>query len=141
MLAGLAWPDLRAFPVNHRGRRFIVSVWGDLRRSADPLVVAGFASIGKIVELAADIANRQSTPHLRVLLGTEPFSSQRTTFGSRQCVPSATRYAATGSSGISLLLSATIVFATQAIDDGWFEVRSLPGRTGCTPRSTSATTR
>ncbi len=31
--------------------------------------------------------------------------------------------------GVSLLQSATIVRAIQALDDGWFDVRALPGRT------------
>lgn len=129
MLAGLDWPDLSGFPVNHPGSSVSSPVWGDLTSSEDPLVVAGFASIGKIIELTADVASRHSTPRLRVLLGTEPFSSQRVTFGSTDASfdDEVRRY--WFEQGVSLLLSAKIVVAIQAIDDGWLEVHFLPGRT------------
>ncbi len=127
--AAMRWPDPRDSPVNHPGSRVRDTVWADLTRSTDPLVVAGFASIAKIIDLAHDVAQAQETPRLRVLLGTEPFTTERLAFGSADAsfTEEVRRYWIE-EHGVSLLQSATIVETIQALDDGWFDVRALPGR-------------
>lgn len=47
-LASRPWPDPARFPVNHAGGRVRQQVWGDLVGSSDPVVVAGFSSIGEL---------------------------------------------------------------------------------------------
>jgi hypothetical protein len=129
-LSSLAWPDSDRFPVNHAGARVWDLVWSDLTRSQGGLVVAGFASIAKIVELVAARASREEPGHVRVLLGSEPFGTDRVSFGSASAsfTDDVRRYWVE-QRGVSLRLSAKIVEALRALDEGWLEVRFVPGRT------------
>jgi hypothetical protein len=68
-LASRAWPDPSRFPVNHSSGRVRQQVWADLTRSINPTVIAGFSSIGQLIELIAAWANEQQEGSLRVLLG------------------------------------------------------------------------
>ena len=120
----------RVLPVNHANGSVRDHLWQDLLSSRAPLVLAGFASISKIIELVAAAARKPDCGSVRVLLGTEPFATERVAFGS----PSAAfteevRKYWIEQHGVSLLLSAKIVQTIQALDDGWFEVRFVPGRT------------
>jgi superfamily II DNA or RNA helicase len=129
-LSALPWPDSDRFPVNHAGAHVWDLVWSDLTRSRGGLVVAGFASIAKIVELVAARASRAEPGHLRVLLGTEPFSTERVSFGSVSAsFTTDVRQYWVEQRGVSLRLSAKIVQALRALDEGWLEVRFVPGRT------------
>lgn len=83
-LASRAGPDTARFPVNHAGSHVRQQVWGDLVGSSDPVVVAGFSSIGVLIDLAAAWAHRQREGSLRVLLGSEPFATERSSFSSAQ---------------------------------------------------------
>ena len=129
-LGQMQWPDPGLLSVNHANGSVRDHVWQDLVSSREPLVLAGFASITKIVELVAAAARKPDSGSVRVLLGTEPFATERVAFGS----PSAAftdevRKFWIEQQGVSLLLSAKIVQTIQALDDGWFEVRFVPGRT------------
>lgn len=130
-LASMRWPDPDAVPVNHSGSHVRDSVWTDLVRSGAPLIVAGFASIANIIELVHAAAGQHvASPRLRVLLGTEPFLSERVTFGSSETVfTEEVRQYWIEEHRVSLLLSAKIVVALDALDRGWLDVRFLPGRT------------
>ena len=129
-LSSLPWPDPDRFPVNHAGARVRDPVWSDLTLSQRGVVVTGFASIVKIVELAAARGSRTEPGHLRVLLGTEPFSTERISFGSASAsFTDDVRQYWVEQRGVSLRLSAKIVQALRALDEGWLEVRFVPGRT------------
>lgn len=127
-LAAMAWPSSSLFPTNHAQSRVADHVWPDLATSKRPLAVAGFASLAQIVELAAA---RTDTPgQLRVLLGSEPFTTTRVSFGS----PSAAfteqvREYWTQQRGVSLRLSAKIVQAIHACETRALDVRFVPGDT------------
>ena len=83
-LAGRPWPDPARFPVNHAGSHVRQQVWGDLVGSSDPVVIAGFSSIGELIDLATAWAHRQHEGSLRVLLGSEPFATERSSFASAE---------------------------------------------------------
>jgi hypothetical protein len=129
-LSSLDWPASDRFPVNHGGARVWDLVWSDLTRSHGGLVVAGFASIAKLVELVAARAPREEPGHVRVLLGTEPFGTDRVSFGSAAAsFTNDVRRYWVEERGVSLRLSAKIVEALRALDEGWLTVRFVPGRT------------
>lgn len=129
-LGQMRWPDSRAFPVNHAGARVRDHVWTDLISSNSPLVLAGFASISKMIELVAAAAHKVDPGIVRVLLGTEPFGTDRVTFGSSSAAfTQEVRTYWIEEHGVSLLLSAKIVQTIKALDAGQFEVRFVPGRT------------
>jgi hypothetical protein len=126
-LGRMSWPDAAQFPVNHSGAKVESVVRPDLLASASVLVVAGFASIAEIVEL---VAARHSDPRfgVRVLLGTEPFSSQRTSFGSTAAAfDDEVRRYWIEEQNISLRLSAKVVQTLQALEEGHLSVRFVPG--------------
>ena len=129
-LGQLRWPPDDEFLVNHVGARVRDRVWRDLTSSRAPLVLAGFASITKIIELVAAAAKKDDPGNVRVLLGSEPFTTDRVTFGA----PSAAftdevRTYWMEQHGVSLLLSAKIVQTIEGLDAGWVEIRFVPGRT------------
>src|SRR3954447_15730716 len=129
-LGDASWPPFSAFPVNHGNARVRDHVWADLATSARPLVVAGFASIAKILELVAAAGSRTESGEVRVLLGSEPFASERIAFGSPSAAFSdEVRRYWLEERGVSLLLSAKVIQTIQALDAGWFKVRFVPGRT------------
>ncbi|WP_020143459.1 SNF2-related protein [Terracoccus sp. 273MFTsu3.1] len=130
LLGRMRWPDPTLFPVNHFGSRVRDQVWRDLVSSQSPLVLAGFASITKIIELVAALGHKPEPRSVRILLGTEPFATERVSFGSSaKAFTDDVRAYWMEQHGVSLLLSAKIVHAIEALDAGWFEVRFVPGRT------------
>lgn len=83
-LGHMRGPDPTLFPVNHSGSRVQDLVWRDLVSSQSPLVLAGFASITKIIELVAALGHDPEPASVRILLGTEPFATERVSFGSSE---------------------------------------------------------
>jgi len=116
--------------VNHAQGRVRDQVWADLIATSEALVVAGFASIAKVIELVAAHAQRVDPSHIRVLLGTEPFGTERVDFGSAgSAFSDEVRRYWLDERGISLRLSAKIVQTLRALDDDWLQVRFVPGST------------
>lgn len=126
-LAGLDWPAAFHFPVNHTGTRVRETVWRDLSTSADPLVVAGFSSIAELVDLIAAWERQSAAGQARVLLGSEPFASARSSFASTDVAftDEVRRYWL--EEGISLRLSAKVLQVIQALDNHRMLVRSIGG--------------
>ena len=129
-LAAQDWPEVSRFPVNHASARVRDLVWEDLMSSRDVLIVAGFASIAQLIELVGKRVNTSKPGQVRLLLGTEPFSTERVTFGSPSAVfTDEVREYWLEQRGVSLHLSAKIVQTLTALDQGWFDVRFVPGGT------------
>lgn len=126
-LSARQWPPGTAFPVNHARATVGTGVRADLARSPHPLLVTGFASIARLIEFVAD---RPVEVHgqVRLLLGTEPFTTQRVTFGSTTATfDTEVRRYWIEEQGVSLLLSAKIVQTLQALEAGRLSVRFVPG--------------
>jgi superfamily II DNA or RNA helicase len=128
LLAGRAWPDAARFPVNHAGARVRSTLWSDLVESPSPTIVAGFSSIAQLIDLLADWGRRPTAEQARVLLGTEPFATDRLQFTS----PKATftdevRSYWLEERGISLRLSSKILEVIQALDQNRLQVRYVHG--------------
>ncbi|MFP5487233.1 MAG: SNF2-related protein, partial [Acidimicrobiia bacterium] len=98
----------------------------DLVGSGDPLVVAGFSSISRFVDLAHDWATRQSTGTLRFLIGSEPFDTERTSFAAPevQFTEEVWRYW-TEEHGVSIRQSARIIEVIALLDAGRIDARFL----------------
>ncbi len=104
-------------------------MWADLVASASPLVVAGFSSIASLVDLVAAWDSRAGIGQARVLLGTEPFASNRVSFASRAAAfTDEVRRYWLEQEGISLRLSAKVVQVIAAVDAGRLDVAYIPGR-------------
>ncbi len=90
-LSRLAWPPQGRFPVNHHQARVGDVVIRDLTSSESPLLIAGYSSIGALIEQVADWhgARIDSSGSIRLLLGSEPFltASPRYSY-SGACLPS-----------------------------------------------------
>lgn len=127
------WPDAGRFPHNRPGQRVRDTVRADLLASIRPVVVAGFTSIGELVDLV-DAWLRARTPStdddgcVRVLLGSEPFSTTRRAFASPKArfTEEVRRYWLE-ERGISLDLSAAVVAAIEAIDSGQLVAGAVVG--------------
>lgn len=105
-------------------------VWRDLTGSPDPTIIAGFSSIGKLIELIAAWANDQRQGSLRVLLGSEPFVTERSSFASPETAfTEEVREYWLEDHGISLRSSAKVVQAIDLLDAGRVSVSFVHGRT------------
>ncbi|KHL04713.1 hypothetical protein LK10_04235, partial [Sinomonas humi] len=129
-LAALHWPAAEQFPVNHAGARVRAVVWSDLVSSASPLIVAGFSSIAELVELIAAWDRQPDAAQARVLLGTEPFASERSSFASAQVTftEDVRRYWLE-EEGVSLRLSAKVLQVIRALGEDRVSVRFVDGST------------
>ena len=130
-LSERAWPSQERFPVNHAGVNVSHPVRDDLVTATDPIVVAGFSSIDEFLSLAAAWSSRHSGGGtLRLLLGTEPFTTERTSFVSAEAsfTDEVRRYWLE-EHGVSLRLSAKIVNAIDLLDAGRVASRFVHGRT------------
>lgn len=126
-LEAASWPPSQRFPINRPGKTVRNRLWGDLVASPQPLVVAGYASIAKLVDFAAAWEVHGHDGQVRVVFGSEPFGASRSSFGSpsRVCTNEATKY--WNERGISLRLSAKVVLAPELLQQGRLKVRFVHG--------------
>lgn len=122
------WPDQSRFPLNLIDRSVRDQVLQDLKASSRPLIVTGFASLDRIIDLLADVGSREDV-RLRLLLGNEPFESRKKSFVlDGQSFPNEVREYWL-KKRISLYLSAQLIFAIDGIDAGRIEARYLEDST------------
>lgn len=130
-LAALEWPEQGRFPVNHAKAHVRDVVAEDLRTAEVPLLIAGYSSIAALVEFVADWRHaRGDRPGgVRVLLGSEPFPSQRTYFGSAQeeFTEEVRDYWLDHS--VSVRLSAKVIRVLEELNAGSLQVKAIPGAT------------
>lgn len=104
---------------------------GELKASMRPLVIAGFAAIATIVDvLDGWLATAAPLVAFRLVLGSEPFASTRQSFASpfESFDDDARRYWLE-ERGVSIALSAKLVHAIEAIDEGRLHCRAVTGAT------------
>ncbi|MDM7855810.1 SNF2-related protein [Cellulomonas alba] len=126
-LSRMSWPAPSRFPANHASSHVDSILRPDLMASSAVLAVVGFASIEQLVEL---VAARSADPRdgVRVLLGWEPFISQRVSFGSATAsFDDEVRRYWIEQEGVSLRSSAKIVQTLNALEAGHLQVRFVPG--------------
>lgn len=127
-LARAHWPDQHRYPVNHAGATVGRGVREDVCESPEPLLVTGFAAIGELIDVIGSWIGGGQASQMRIVLGSEPFTSQRLAFGSptAEFTDEVRRYWLE-TEGVSLRLSAKIVQVKQALRDGLLDVRHVPG--------------
>mgnify|MGYP000172746112 CR=1 FL=1 len=77
---GLDWPHPARFPLNNTGAASVRTVvFGDLKQSASPLLVTGYASLDQIIDFSCD-ACETAEHEVRLLIGNEPYASRREIF-------------------------------------------------------------
>ena len=128
-LSTLPWPDQQTFPINLPRRHVRDVVDADLTSSATPLLVAGYSSIAALIELVASWrhARGDQPGSVKLLLGSEPFSSQRAHFTSarEEFTDEVRGYWLERS--VSVRLSAKVIRTIQELDQGALRVRVIPG--------------
>jgi superfamily II DNA or RNA helicase len=128
-LSTLDWPEQSRFPVNLPRRHVRDVVDADLRLSDTPLLVAGYSSIAALIELVAAwrLARGDRPGSIRLLLGSEPFPSQRAHFASarEEFTEEVRGYWLERS--VSVRLSAKVIRTIEELDRGSLQVRVIPG--------------
>ena len=111
----LSWPDPSRFPLNSGRDNVRDVVLADLKRSSNPLIIAGYASLDQLVDF---ITECKPTTVVRVLFGFEPFAGTHRTYEVRgHSFPSeVANYWL--KRGVSLLLSAKLIRCIQRVKDG-----------------------
>ena len=71
------WPPADRFPINQDSVRVEDTVIRDLKSSANPLIVTGFATLDRLIDF---VASADQCDQIRVVFGSEPFDSRRDTF-------------------------------------------------------------
>ncbi len=129
-LSERSWPSQGRFPVNHAQANVSYPVRDDLVASEHPIAVAGFSSIDEFMALTTAWSDRNPIGTARLLLGTEPFATQRTSFVSaKDNFTDEVRRYWVEDRGVSLRLSAKIVRAIELLDAGRIDTRFVHGRT------------
>jgi superfamily II DNA or RNA helicase len=128
-LGARPWPAPERFPVNHAGAWTRQLVLPDLVGSAAATVIAGFSSLAELIELAHAWAQHGHHGHLRIVLGSEPFPTERTSFGSRTSAVTDEARTYWLEQGISLLHSAKLIEMIKLIEAGRVQPRAVPGPT------------
>jgi hypothetical protein len=120
-LLGSKWPSASRFPINEDGSWVETTVVKDLNTSAAPLIVTGFASLDRLIDFVASAKQCES---IRVVFGSEPFDSRRTTFSLTK--PDLTREIKEYwlERGISVLLSAKILACIDRLNRGTLQTRT-----------------
>lgn len=123
--AGLDWPAADRFPLIVAGDTVGKTLLAELRESAAPFVIAGYASLDQVIGL---IAKCRSGASVRVLFGNEPFPSYREQYivGGRSFPEEVQQYWL--AKGISLRRSAQVVDCIEALSAGRVEARYLADR-------------
>ncbi|MBB6095627.1 superfamily II DNA or RNA helicase/transcriptional regulator with XRE-family HTH domain [Povalibacter uvarum] len=116
-------PTPGRFPLNDAGERVENWVFQDLRDSAHPLIIAGYASLDRFLDFASGTGPEQ----VRFLIGNEPFASRRTEYSiSDDDLPAqAEKYWL--ARGISLVRSAALIRAIDSLRSGRIEARYVRG--------------
>ncbi|WP_437713001.1 SNF2-related protein [Sorangium sp. So ce448] len=120
----IAWPDARRFPHNEAKKQVSdVVEEEDLMPSRDILVVAGYASLDRIVPFLACRADRPGPQSVRLLFGNEPFPARRDRFvaGSQDLEDELRDYWL--HQGISPVLCAAVLRARALVEQGLVDVR------------------
>ena len=117
--------------MNYPGQRVRDVVIADLQASDAPLLVAGYSSIAELVEFVAAWRHaRGDRPgRMRVVLGSEPFPSQRTHFASAEEEFTQEVRAYWLERSVSVRLSAKVIRALAELEAGSLQVRAVPGPT------------
>jgi hypothetical protein len=126
-LEAAPWPPHERFPFNRAGARVRSVVRSDLAASPEPLIIAGYSSIAELVDFFTEWDDRAHTGHVRLLLGTEPYPTERYRFSSTAAdfTDEVRRY--WEEQGISLRLSAKVIQAIEAVDAGRITARFIHG--------------
>lgn len=132
---GQAWPDQRRFPVNRSASSTSVrkSVRADLLSSSHPLVVAGYSSIAELIDFfghwdRAHADGRDTNPSVRILLGVEPYVTSRTSYANPRAEFTEATRTYWEERRVNVRLSAALLSAIAAIDEGRLKARFLHGQ-------------
>jgi superfamily II DNA or RNA helicase len=127
------WPAHSRFPYNDETITVGAVVTTDLLASRDPLVITGYASLDRLIDLlahcnAAETRRRGSFVRIRLVLGHEPKTSKGARFHGH--IGDLSREVADYwlSRGISLHLSAKLLAAIELLQRGILEARTSADR-------------
>lgn len=126
-LDAFEWPSQERFPLNRASAKVRSIVWHDLESSRHPLLVAGYSSIGEFIQFIADWSRHGHDGQIRVVLGAEPFPSNKRSFAepSVAFTDEVERYWL--ERGVSLRLSAQVLLAMEAVSNERVEFRIVHG--------------
>jgi len=117
------WPDPTEFPFNQRKTSVGSIVISDLKKSNNPLIITGYASLDRLISFCSDINSDNNS--IRVLLGSEPYESQRTEFRINEVsfTDEVREYWLERS--VSILLSAQIIQMIEHLKSGKIQARYI----------------
>ncbi len=125
---GLQWPEAIHFPLNIGGHRVENQVWKDLIESVNPLVVAGYASLDRLIDFVCAAGNNSVRDgSVRLLFGHEPFQSRREEYRLRDDDFPATVERYWLEKGISLIRSAGVIQTIELLKSGTVQARYVSG--------------
>lgn len=127
------WPQLERFPTNSSSPNVGGIIGPDLATSRSPLLIAGYASLDRIVEWLADchrrfINYREHFGAIRLLLGNEPSPTGREEFRRHSQKPNQELVDYWLERGISLYHSAQVLSALELLKHDFVWVRTAGER-------------
>jgi hypothetical protein len=115
------WPDARRFPLNLDDAGVGDVVLEDLRHAEKPVIVAGYASLDKLVEFIASSRSES----IRIVFGSEPHEGRQRRYrvGRRRLPREMREYWL--ERGFSVLLATPVLAAIDALKNGRVQARYL----------------
>ena len=117
------WPDQARNPINNRADQVGQVVLEDLAASTSPLIIAGYASLTKLIDF---VVRPNACKTIRILFGHEPFPSLRQSHSKKSLrfTDEVTDYWM--AKGVSLRESAKVIKTIEMLKDKRIEARIMP---------------
>lgn len=126
----LSWPPQDRFPLNRPSETVRRVVLEDLAGSDAFTVVAGYSSVGELIELLARWAEAHDDPNgAKVLFGAEPFASGAKSFGDPRAAFTNEARDYWLRNNVSILLSAKVLQVIDLVESGAVSARIVAGDT------------
>jgi hypothetical protein len=122
-LGSKGWPDPQSLPFNASGQSVGRVVLPDLRQSAEPLIITGYASLDRLINYLAELP--ESCRTVRLLLGSEPYPARRShiSLAAERFPEEVERYWT--ERGISLMLSGKLLKVIERLKQGRVQARRM----------------
>lgn len=121
----LSWPAPQRFPHNEESTKVEAVLTKDFTVSTGLLIITGYSSLDRLLALLE--TRKVGDGKVRLLLGSEPFPTQRSSFGTSTGFH-AEVWNYWYRRGISVHLSGAVLHARELVSSGTVEVRTFPSR-------------
>ncbi|WP_163325532.1 SNF2-related protein [Draconibacterium mangrovi] len=121
----MEWPAHSGYPININKQEVYSEVKTDINNSEKYLIVTGFTSLAQIIDFFSEEHRGAKTKNVRVVLGTEPDTRARKSYGEIKLSKEIKSYWL--DEGYSIFKGGNVFKIINYINEGYITFRILPG--------------